>query len=357
MSPIKFNYPKLGRSHPDLKRRILRRAQQALYLSGLAAGYAKLTHQNGALIVMFHSVVSNEIAPYIDPNNSVTVEQFERQLQYLQKHCNVISFTELKTFCQQQEPLPDRSVVITFDDGYLDNLTVAAPLLEKYKLPAILFLCSGYIERAEPQWIDQLYTAFQFRTKHQLCLPDNSNAFDLLQATEMLEAYRACVNFLITSCYQERTRLLQLIRDQLKPDKKCPELTLNWDDTRDLRDKFPNIELGLHTRDHLDLTTLDDVGMKAEIDQCKSDYERELGATPRYFSYPYGRNTAIVRKYVKNSGFDAAVVTQPSALTTEFTDLYTLPRLEIPGSMLDLRLWITGAFPNLATRLFRRVYE
>ena len=46
---------------------------------------------------------------------------------------------------------------ITFDDGYRDNLTVAAPILEKYRLPATLFLATGYVERGETQWSDTLH--------------------------------------------------------------------------------------------------------------------------------------------------------------------------------------------------------
>src|SRR6202008_4899171 len=60
------------------------------------------------------------------------------------------------------------TVCITFDDGYLDNLTVAAPILEKHGLPATLFLATGYIERAETQWSDRLYWAFSQATSQSL---------------------------------------------------------------------------------------------------------------------------------------------------------------------------------------------
>lgn len=353
----KDNYPRLGRNKPNLKRRVLHAAQQTLYLSGLASLYARLTHPDGALILMYHSVVDEEISAYVDPNNSVTVKQFETQLQFLEKHCNVISFATMLAHIQENKPFPERAVVITFDDGYRDNLTLAAPVLEKYKLPATLFLCTGYVERAETQWIDQLYTAFQFRTQHDLKSPSGDKHFNLLGETEMQQAYRTIIQQLLTARLDKRTEILQQVKAQLQPKQEAPGLTLNWDEVRQLKDNYPQFELGLHTRDHMDLTTLSKTDMETEIKKCQSDYERELSARARFFSYPYGRNNEMIRACAKAAGFDGAVITQPTALVKITTDRYTLPRLETSASMLDLRLWMTGAFPRLAKNILGRVYE
>ena len=107
----------------------------------------------------------------------------------------------------------------------------------------------------------------------------------------------------------------------------------------------------------MDLTVLNKKEIEAEIRLCLSDCERELGVSARFFLYPYGRNNQTVRDCSKMMGFHGAVMTQPSALVTEKTDPFALPRLETSKSMLDLRLWLTGALPGLAKKLFGRVYE
>lgn len=351
------DFPKPGLSRPTLKRRVLHRAQQALYLSGLASLYAKLSCPNGALILMYHSVVDKEISVFIDPNNSVTVEQFSSQLQFLKQHCNVISLAKMLAHIQENKPLPERSVVITFDDGYRDNLTLAAPLLEKYQLPATLFLCTGYVERAETQWIDQLYTAFQFRTQHDLKSSSGDKRFNLLSETEMQQAYLATVQQLLTAGLDKRTEILQQVKTQLQPKLETPRLTLNWDEVRQLKDNYPQFELGLHTRDHMDLAMLNQADIETEIKRCQLDYEQELSAKARFFSYPYGRNNETIRAQAKAAGFEGAVITQPTALVKTTTDQYALPRLETSDSILDLRLWTSGAFPALAKNIFGRVYE
>jgi len=56
-------------------------------------------------------------------------------------------------------------------------------------------------------------------------------------------------------------------------------------------------------------------------------------------------------------GLKSAVITQPTALVTSRTNRYMMPRYEISSSLLDLKLWMSGAFPDLAERVIHRVYD
>ena len=127
---------------------------------------------------------------------------------------------------------PAGTVCITFDDGYRDNLTVAAPILERYRLPATLFLATGLVERGENQWSDTL---------HSLSRKD-------LHA-QLLEASHA-----------ERMRVL----DEFQAAVKAPRLMLDWDGVRELTRRYPRFEIGGHTRDHLDLTRPPRRGARAD---------------------------------------------------------------------------------------------
>jgi len=62
------------------------------------------------------------------------------------------------------------TVVITFDDGYLDNYELAAPILKKYNFPVTIYLATEYVSRSEAQWINRLNCLFQSRTVHALNL-------------------------------------------------------------------------------------------------------------------------------------------------------------------------------------------
>jgi len=351
------HFPRPESGDPGLKRKILHRAQQALYLSGLAGINARLASPEGALILYYHSIVDDELSAFVDPANALTKRQFETQLRYLKKHCQVISFADMMDCFKNREKLPERAAVITFDDGYLDNLTIAAPLLQKYGLPTTLFLCTGYVERREAQWIDELYTLFSWRTRHMLEIPDCGGSYDLGQKDQLQSAYKAISTVLLGTGRESGRRLLSEINDKLQPRRTGPQLTLGWDDVRQLKQQYPLFEIGLHTRDHVDLTTLDEPEIRAELQRCRDDYEKELGAAARYFSYPYGRNSKLVRNCVKDAGFEGALATQPTALASNDSDRYALPRFETSPSNLDLKLWMTGSFPQLSKRIFGRVYE
>jgi peptidoglycan/xylan/chitin deacetylase (PgdA/CDA1 family) len=92
-------------------------------------------------IICYHSVTSDAVPVERDPHKQhIPLKLFLRHLDYLQRHHNVISLSEYLRARQNNVRLPDRSAVITFDDGFEDFYTVAAPHLFQRKLPATVFI-------------------------------------------------------------------------------------------------------------------------------------------------------------------------------------------------------------------------
>ncbi len=348
-------YPVLQPGSASIKRTIVHQLQRSLYLSGLAWAYRKMAQPQGALIIMYHSIVDDSIAPFIDQNYAITVDQFDAQLRYLKRHANVISMTELVECLFGGGQLPENAVVLTFDDGYMNNLTHAAPLLEKHDLPAIIYLCTGYVDRRQSQWDDVLYSSFQFRTSQRLRWRDRD--YDLTKSAELSAAFGDIAGQLIIATVAERDRILDDVAAQLRPSCDVPQLTMGWDDVRYMASKYPNIEFGLHTADHLDVSRLTPEALEAEVARSQESFTRELGYAAEHFSYPYGRHTERVAKQLEGMGLKSAVITQPTALVTKQTNPFMMPRYEISSSMLDLRLWMSGAFPELAEKVMHRVYD
>ncbi len=89
------------------------------------------------VVLMYHSVDNNNWYASINP------EIFDKQMKYLfDNRYNVVSLNEIIDYIKGQKDLPDRTVAITFDDGYLDNYQEAFPILKKYQLPATIFLAT-----------------------------------------------------------------------------------------------------------------------------------------------------------------------------------------------------------------------
>lgn len=340
-----------------IRRRVLSALQRSLHYSGLASLYPRLWRPEGFLALMYHSVADSARAPYLAPGSAIPADIFERQLRLLRRTCNVISLAAAVD-CQLsgREP-PANAVVITFDDGYLDNFDVAAPLLAKYGLPATLFVCTGYVARREPQWIDELHTAFRFRQVQRLELPTRPVAFSLESPKGERDAYEVVSAELLSLDYITRRRVLDEVKAQLRPSTEPPPLTLGWDDLRAMRREYPGFEFGLHTHDHVDLSRMSVAAAVAEIAKSQQVFRAEMGYAARYLTYPYGRLLRPLVDRLPGVGVDAAFVTQPTERVTRETDMLVMPRYEVAQSLVDLRMWSGGALPGLGKKLFGRVLD
>ena len=105
-----------------------------------------------ALILLYHRVTEVPSDPWA---LSVTPDHFAGHLEILREYTRPISLQQLSQGLREGD-LPDCSVVVTFDDGYADNLLNAKPLLERYDVPATVFLATGLVEHWREPWWDEL---------------------------------------------------------------------------------------------------------------------------------------------------------------------------------------------------------
>jgi len=316
-----------------------------MYWSGAARLFEKVMRPSGAIILMYHSVADAKAASFIDPANRIDPELFERQMGFLSRYRHVVSLSALVADITAGSSPRAGSVCLTFDDGYLDNLTIAAPILEKHRLPATLYLATGYVDRGEAQWADVLYWLLEFRTRDRLSL-DPVGTIDLASKQARLEASRTLHGLLLPADYENRTRLLGEIQRQLAPSAALPRLTMNWNEARNLRDRYPLFEIGGHTRDHVDLRKHLGAPADAQIRGCADDLRRELGLEPKHFSFPYSRWRPENRQAVVDAGWTSAVGESWPIRVGSASDRFTLPRVESPRTLTDLRFKSSGAYPG-----------
>jgi len=252
-----------------LRRRLLYGLQSSLGATGIAEAYVRTRRPAGAMILMYHSVAAAEDAQWIDPQNHMPPEVFERHMRLLAERRRVIALDELVECVSRGVTPPAGTVVITFDDGYRDNLTVAAPILARYRLPATLFLATGYVSRRQSQWIDELYGIFRTRTRPSLAL--GGRAWRLDSGAAAWDAYQAVASELLIADYAARHALLEAVAGQLAPAGQPPRLTMDWDDVRAWMAVSPGLSVGLHTRDHVDLTARTDSDARAELAACMAE--------------------------------------------------------------------------------------
>src|SRR6185369_7444523 len=239
---------------------------------------------SGTVVLLYHRVA----APSCDPQLlAVTPERFEQHLQIIRKVAPAISLAELARSLRNGFS-PRRAVVITFDDGYADNFTHAAPLLEKHTTPATMFITSGALGEPGFFW-DQAAAALA-----------PSDAWNVLD--EPLEdahrRYLDLCNTLRPMTAEERSRHLGRVRciDPSTPDAVEPAKVRTADPTSRVMTAEelaklaanPLIEIGAHTVTHAHLASLLAAEQFREVFDSKKRLETITGKPVESFSYPFG---------------------------------------------------------------------
>lgn len=297
-----------------------------LYGSGLlgpistAVGYVRRV--KGFAVLAFHRV-NDDDDPFMP---AIATSVFAARMEHIARHYTVLTVEELVDRVRRGR-VPGKALALTFDDGYRDNLTHAAPVLARYGLPATIFLTTGCIGTREILWFDRLALALKTTRQTHLRLADGS-VLRLASTADRLQAVQAALGRLKGLPDAERRETFeQLLRDLGSSPLDAPKrLMLNWDEVEVLRGL--GFSVGAHTVSHPILSHLSPAEAWREINDSKLAIERALGTRPRAFAYPNGGaedvNELTVR-LVGDAGFTCAVTTR-RGLNTSSTPLLELRR-------------------------------
>jgi peptidoglycan/xylan/chitin deacetylase (PgdA/CDA1 family) len=303
----------------------------------------------GATVLMYHSIAEGPVKHFVDPAWHLEPRVFERHCAWLARHRKVVSLEDLGETLRRGETPEPGTVVITFDDGYLDNLRNAAPILARYELPATLFLPVDYIDRVAPQWVDRLYTAFQMRRNQHLEIA--GRCYDLSQHAGELEAFGSLSALLIeASDFDGRNACLEEIEGRLGGAVMLPRLTLDWDDVRELTASFPAWEIGAHGAAHLDCAAHCEAAVREDVKRGLDVIESNTGRRPRHFSFPYGRSNAMARECVIDLGLECAVAASPERRVVGGSDLFSIGRIDARLPISHLDFYTAGGWEALPLR-------
>lgn len=275
-------------------------------------------------IFIFHRVLT---APDpLDPSD-ISAEQFDRMCRWIAEWFDVLPLPDAVTRLQECD-LPERAAAITFDDGYADNETVAAPVLKRHGLPATFFVASGFLDGGV-MWNDVVVESVRRTELGRLDLRGMALPFQSL-ALEGLPARRSAIDNLIAHAKYlppaERERFVGEVSSRAEVPIPV-DLMMTSPQVIELHRQ--GFEIGGHTVTHPILAKLSTSEARTEIETGKRALEALTGAPVRLFAYPNGRPgvdyTAESIEVVRGAGFEAAVSTAWGACTF-MSDRFQLPR-------------------------------
>jgi len=188
----------------------------------------------------------------------------------------------------QKEGRGPRYVCVTFDDGYLDNLTVACPLLTRLEVPFTVFVVTDFIERKAHLW---WYWIEELRKK------DPSVSFGALH-DEFIAIHPDEMDDYMDSKYPDY---------KAWNSEKLDSLALNESQLKELSDN-PLCTIGIHTRSHCRLDLLDRNVQYSQISDAKSKLEAIVGKPMEHLSYPYGAHNGITEEICRKLGLKSALL-------------------------------------------------
>lgn len=305
----------------------------------------------GALILGYHRVADVKHDAY---EVCVTPKYFAEHMQALRQCAHPIRLAELAQ-CLKQGVVPPRSVAVTFDDGYADNLYQAKPILEKHEIPATVFVCSGY-KGKEFWWdeLDRLVMASKADLR-ALRLEVGERSFELDQPQGNTEAgfdlrrkfHQALYHFLLALTVEEQHQAMDMIRiwSGVPSTESASARSMNHAELLSLADG-ELVEIGAHTRFHPMLPQLSLEQQKDEIVGSKHELEEIVGKRVHGFAYPNGRDTVDAKRIVYEAGFSYAC-TSLHDMVRPTSDIYALNRFwqkNVDGDrfMHGLQLWLKG---------------
>jgi peptidoglycan/xylan/chitin deacetylase (PgdA/CDA1 family) len=269
-------------------------------------GYAS---QDECTVLLYHSVTRPSDYPGLD------ADSFRAQMELLREEFTIIGGDEYLHHLAGAPGLPPRSILVTFDDGFANNLEVVQPIMEQLGVPWVLFTTTGAL-RGGPPWL------WSTRLK-ACCLLARTDSFELLGRQWTLgSSYGERL-----STYKQINRLISLQRASLALPPIAAWIESRWPDVPDdyiashcrlltasqLNElaKSPLVEIGCHTRSHPFLSQVSDSALAEEVDGAMRDLADVVGRRPRMFAYPSGAYGSREIRQVVASGVRCAFAVAP----------------------------------------------
>jgi peptidoglycan/xylan/chitin deacetylase (PgdA/CDA1 family) len=235
-------------------------------------------------ILCYHRIGTEGIPLF----NGLPPEIFELQMRFLCKRYAVVSLDEM---CREMErPTKDGNfVAVTFDDGYRDLYLHALPVLEKYQIPATVFLPVSCIETGQVPWYDKIFLALKVFSGNKLELfLDGHRIFRIDSYRTRMQIATQINGYLRTIPDVARLEFCRDFEKQIAlPSEDLANRMLTWDQVRAMSRN--DVNFGSHTMTHPAVSQLTEAQLEAEMGESKRILEERLGKRVQHFAFPFGK--------------------------------------------------------------------
>ncbi len=263
------------------------------------------------LIVLNYHRIGNYQEAIGDPGvYSATALEFDQQLQFLKSEFEVVNPQRIQDCLDNIQAGKTRraSVLLTFDDGYKDNVENALPLLSKHSLAAAFFVPSEFIGSRQIPWWDEISYCLKSAGQSQFVLTYPKRLTVDLDAQGFANASREVLRLYKDPVMLDSTRFIGELRAACRGEmipSSFEQMFFSPSDMVTMQDA--GMTIGAHGHSHQLLARLSAEDELQEVETATGMLQDILGARPRLFAYPVGSRTAFsdrTKSVLKSQGYD-----------------------------------------------------
>jgi peptidoglycan/xylan/chitin deacetylase (PgdA/CDA1 family) len=319
-----------------------------LFWSGTYKILLALRQRNVLLVLNYHRI-GNPADDLFDPGVfSATVDQLEAQISFVKRHFCPVTLEEAVAFVNGSDHAQTRRcrVLITFDDGYLDNYELAFPILRSHQVQGVFFLATSLVGSCTVPWWDSI--AYLLRTASQrrfvLSYPDFLEVD--LAANGLTRSLNDVLALFKRAENTDTERFFNQLRDAAGAKEPLPvqRRFLNWDEARTML--AGGMVIGSHTHSHTVLSQLDHEAQRHELSHSRSQLKDCLGVDIDTLAYPVGLQSSFsdtTQHIARECGYRAAFSFYGGINARERANPYNIMRIGI-GEQSWVRFRVQTSF-------------
>lgn len=288
------------------------------------------------IILLYHGVTnvkSRGIENYSQKH--ISRESFVEQMKFIKKKCNVLSIDDIIAIKNNGNIFPPYSVIVSFDDGFKNNYSIAAPILDDLHIPTVFYVTSGIVNTDIMFWVDIIEDCINNTEKKNIKLMlDAGVRFDLSSRALKIKAVETIKNYCKKVSYHQKDQVIEelIYVTTVQPSvyRSDNYLKFSWNDLKEIAGN-KLFTIGGHSLYHSILSKLPSEKMKADIHLSLKLLEYHLGKKIVHYSYPEGQEEDFndeVIGVLKKEGI-LCCPTAISGLNDKDVDLFYLRRIMV----------------------------
>ncbi len=281
------------------------------YATGLLDLFHQVRNRHTLTVVMFHRVLATKDPRWntCDPDYTIEVSAFADCLDFFEKHYSLVSLRQVLEAQGGGSRLPPCSLLLTFDDGWADNVEYALPLMRQRGTPGAIFVVADAVGRDAPFFQEQLMGAWR------------SGRLSPAAIATAVRAHAPHLPEVMNDDFSSIRRLIRVVEalDPASRERLMGALSLELVDghrhmvtTTELVElEAGGVAVGVHGKTHLPMTAVTD--LDAELSGARNQMAAMLRGThrPACMSFPHGQYDQSIASRARDAGFELLFTSVP----------------------------------------------